>query len=184
MHHSCCSKFYQRNTTIYALDLFFRKNLMVQSIFGHSREQIFRLFWKLVLLLIQKWESLQDDFSKRSETTSLTRVFVHVLHSCRILHHFCVGLSFFTCTNLSQNFETSTNNFFLVASCEMKSDIFCGDGCSKILEKEVHCFCNPFNYCVIVRLQKRKDDLKINNYFILIYNELELLILRKKEEDN
>ncbi len=38
--------------------------------------------------------------------------------------------------------------------------------------------------CDRVWLQKRKDDLKINNYFSLVCNELELSMLRKKEEDN
>ncbi len=65
-----------------------------------------------------------------------------------------------------------------------KRDIFCGDGCSGIWGKEVNCFCDLFNYCVIVWLQKWKDDLNINNYFSLVYNELELLMLHKKEEVN
>ncbi len=33
-------------------------------------------------------------------------------------------------------------------------------------------------------LQKSKDNLKINNYFSLVYKELELVILCEKEEVN
>ncbi len=59
---------------------------------------------------------------------------------------------------------------------------FCGDGHSGISEQKVHCFCNPFNHCVIVWSQKWKDDLMMMNHFSLVYNKLELLMLRKKEE--
>ncbi len=50
----------------------------------------------------------------------------------------------------------------------MKKSFFCGNRQRGIWEKEVHCFCDPFNYCVIV-LQKRKEDLNIKNYFSLVY---------------
>ncbi len=83
--------------------------------------------------------------------TSLIWAFVHMLHSHRILYQFYVGLIFFMCNNLSQNFAISKITLSLLKHpVTLKRDIFCGDGCSGISEQKVHCICNPFNHCVVV----------------------------------
>ncbi len=62
---------------------------------------------------------------------------------------FYVRFISFMLKNPSQNFKSSL--FFLYHPVIWKRDkILSGDGCRGILEKEVHCLCDPFNNCVIM----------------------------------